>query len=140
MNQLPQKIWKAIADNETLETPWAKTMFNLPEQEVEAKLAETRAKLENEGVGAKVAGAYLEVLPLLREHKAIQAFLRKQNNPGLAAALPEVTTPREAALLMQRDRMLDENQTHELQRVLDPKTTLGRTAGELWSIPRLKNA
>lgn len=102
MTHLPQAILNAIASQETLRTWWAQVMFNL-EDEDEAQWIEAQVarRLRLKAVPLFSISAYLEVLPLLMEPAAMQAYARR--HPQTANALPEVLNPAEALALIRLD-------------------------------------
>lgn len=79
-------------------TEWARQTFaESPEGLAMAedrlyKEAQTRAP-------QRAAMAYATVMPLLLENRAISRFVAKTQRPDLRLALPEITTPSEAATL-----------------------------------------
>lgn len=111
MYQVPTAVWNQIAETQDLETEWAKLMFSLPEDDQEAAVAEEELRLATETGSAILGLAYLTVMPLLWERKAIRLWKEEYGeNPGL----PSIETVQEAVILASKDRPL----TVEMQRTL----------------------
>ena len=119
MQQIAQPVWNRIARSQSLRTKWAKVMFNLDQDECLRVLESVGSLLESQGHPAKVILAYLTVLPLLVENRAIQEFVRL--NPQFRAALPEVNSQTEAVILMSLDLMLSRKEANQLLTLL-PET------------------
>lgn len=100
MHQAPAAIWNKIAETQTLATTWAEEMFPLPSEELDAALATEEDRLIKDAGSAKVAAAYLMVMPLLWERKAIRAF---QDSNGMVASLPLIETAQEAVIVASKD-------------------------------------
>lgn len=137
MYQVDHSLWNQIAATQTLATDWAQTVFPMDAEQIDQLMIQTRKNLLEHGHDRRVVAAYLEVMPLLAEHKAIQTFARQNQRMDLMRALPEVTTPSEGARLMAQDKMLLEAQESALRELLDRETPTGKTAMQSWSIPQL---
>jgi hypothetical protein len=111
-----------IAQTQKLATDWGKAAFVLGDEEINQMVVRARAKWEKIYPGSRAIGWYLEVIPLLLEHKAIQAFLHETGRMGLQGALPEAVSPKEAARLMAEDRMLNPEETQQFEQMLDQQT------------------
>jgi len=115
MYQAPAAIWNAIAETQTLRTEWAKQMFPLPDEELDSALQQEEARLTHKAGSAKVAAAYLIVMPLLWEREAIAAF-RQEN--GSLASLPEIETAQEAVIVASKYYPLTQAQQATLRNML----------------------
>ena len=100
MYQVPTEIWNEIAKTQTLATEWGRKMFPLPFEELQKEVEKEESALMAKGLPSKVITAYQDVVPLLLESKAISGYLAKPATMDLRQALPEVSSPSEAALLM----------------------------------------
>ena len=105
-------------------------MFSAGEMEVKLITDLAAKELKKRGYSPMVILAYLTVLPLLLEHKAIAEYVRL--NPHLRGALPEVLTRSEAVNLMSQDLMLSETDATELMKLLPETLDL---IAELWTDP-----
>lgn len=115
MYQAPAAIWNAIAETQTLATPWAEQMFPLPEDDLAAALEAEERRLVDEGADGQVASAYLVVMPLLWERKAIRTF-KAMGGPG--NSLPMVETVQQAVIVASKDYPLTKRQQATLAELL----------------------
>lgn len=117
MYQIAARVWNQIAETQPLQTEWAQQMFPLPQDELNKAL-----DLEADRVAAEVGGdrqvalAYLSVMPLLWERKAISRFLTE--NASLIQALPPIETVPEAVNAASMDRPLTSTQQNRLATLL----------------------
>jgi hypothetical protein len=103
-------------------TPGAKRMFSLDQQELDQAMASEEQRLENHGVDAVVASAYLKVMPLLWERTAVSNFLL--DNPTLRVAMPPLESASEAVQMARRDFQMTTPQMTVLAKLLRGKPTL----------------
>lgn len=100
MYQAPARIWNEIAETQDLATEWAEQMFPLPPDQMDKALATEEQRLTPIAGSAKVAAAYLMVMPLVWEQRAIRAF-SEQNGPQ--GSLPMIRTAQEAVIVASKD-------------------------------------
>lgn len=100
MHQAPAAIWNQIAETQTLATTWAEQMFPLPPEDLDLALQAEEERLTEQAGSAKVAAAYLTVMPLVWEREAIAAF---QAENGMQASLPMIETAQEAVIVASKD-------------------------------------
>ena len=130
MYQIAQPIWNRIARSHSLRTQWATVMFSLDQDEAQRVMEAVGEKLKAQGSPPKVILAYLTVLPLLLEHRALQEYVRL--NPDRATAFPEVLSRTEAVQLMSRDMMLSPSESTQLMTLLPERISQIPT---LWADP-----
>ena len=118
MTQVPQRIWNEIAKEQDLATNWAEKWFRMKEGEVERELEKQARKILKTQPN-KVVVAYQEVLPLLAEHNAIQAYISDHNRVGLMQVLVEVLNPKEAVMLMTMEHRLQPENQERLRELLE---------------------
>jgi hypothetical protein len=121
MHQVPQSVWRRIAQTQELRTAWARYFFPLVQHDMYRIIDQVGENLEKAGYPAKVITSYLTVLPLLVEHSAIQRFV--VDNGSYSAALPEVLSKQEAVILMSRDKMLSPDEEQSLMELLPDDET-----------------
>ena len=121
MHQVPQSVWRQIAQTQELRTAWARYFFPLVQHDMYRIIDQVGENLEKAGYPAKVITSYLTVLPLLVEHSAIQRFV--VDNGSYSAALPGVLSKQEAVILMSRDKMLSPDEEQSLMELLPDDET-----------------
>lgn len=121
MYQVPTAVWNQIAETQRLETPWAKWIFPLPEEDQEKAVLDEELRLTTRAGSAMLAMAYLTVAPLLWERRAIRLWKTENGeNPGL----PSIETAQEAVILASKDRPLTADQQRTLSSMLSTPPTL----------------
>lgn len=115
MYQAPAQLWNQIAETQELRTAWAQQMFPLPEDDLEMALTAEELRLSKVMGSAKLAAAYLTVMPLLWEAEAIQLH---QTEFGPNASIPPLATVQEAVIVASRDFGLTTAQQATLQKQL----------------------
>lgn len=120
MHQAPAAIWNRIAETQTLATEWAEQMFPLPDDQMDAALVVEEARLTPEAGSAKVAAAYLMVMPLVWERKAIRAY---QDENGMVGSLPMIETAQEAVIVASNDFPLTMAEQKTLHKMLRTRPT-----------------
>ena len=75
-------------------------------------------KEQKEKLGERVASAYVTVMPFLLENRAISRFLEMTERPDLRSALPELTTPSEAATVASMEFNLTPAESRKLAQAL----------------------
>jgi hypothetical protein len=117
-----QEIANKIAKTVELKYNLTKKMFKATEEQAEEIEIQLRKQITNETNSIKVAMAVSIYLPLLLENEAITQYLNKTKE-NLRGLLPEILSPREAALIAQMDQMMTEKETIQaqdmFQRILD---------------------
>lgn len=93
-------IWNDLAKTQSLRTPWARRAFALNNQQM-ADLEDADYLALKDRVGTAVASGFINVRPLFFENVAISRYVA--NHPELRAALPEIVTPEEGALIASMD-------------------------------------
>ena len=106
MFEWPEPMLKAVVA-EGLESLW-KNALELPTAEARAKAKQKILKEREEAMGGTeeaklVARLYVEVGPLLAEHRAISKAAKKM--PQIRNVAPEVLTPDEAVELMKHETL-----------------------------------
>lgn len=110
------RVWNEVAKQEPLQTPMARSLFPLPQDQLNEALEARELALRGQGVDPKVASAYLSVAPLLWEQAALANYSRA--NPKAAQALPNVVSPAEATLLATKEFSLTASQQQSLNALL----------------------
>lgn len=119
-------IWNDIARTQQLRTPWARRAFVLDNQQM-ADLEDADYLALKDKVGAAVASGYINVRPLFFESAAISCYVAL--HPGFAAALPELTSPEDAAMVASLDNWLIQD-AEEAQLAVLLATELAREVSE----------
>lgn len=96
-------IWNDIARTQQLRTPWARRAFVLDNQQM-ADLEDADYLALKDKVGAAVASGYINVRPLFFESAAIARYVML--HPGFAAALPEIASPEDGAMVASLESLL----------------------------------
>lgn len=116
MYSVAAPVWNRIAQEQQLQTPMARSLFPLSEPKLTEALEARELAMQQQGIEPAVAVAYNATAPLLWENQALQAHARA--NPDLQAALPDVGSPSEAALLATREYSLTAPQQRALMQLL----------------------
>jgi hypothetical protein len=117
MHQAAATYWNQIAAQQPLATEWAEQMFPLPQEELDKALDREEERVAAEAGGDRVvAAAYLKVMPLLWERRAISNYL--QDNPTLRGAMPPLESRSEAILIASKDFQLSRSQLEKLSTLL----------------------
>ncbi len=114
----PARIWNEISETQELQTAWAEQMFPLPQELLDKALDNEATRIEQKTGDPTVANAYLEVMPLLWERKAIERYVAKTGRN--VQPLVDVS---EAVIVASRDRPLTVSQQEQLRDLLliEPK-------------------
>ena len=110
-------IWNAVAKTEPLKTKWAGRMFRLDQEKMASAWDGYYLALRRQGVDQTVALAFLTVMPLMQENRAISSY--RLNNPAVLEALPEVLGSDEAVILATKEYRLTVSQQKELKALLE---------------------
>lgn len=113
MHQHPARVWNRIAETQDLQTEWAEAMFPLDQAEMDAALEREAEALADELGGARLASAYLTVMPLLWEARAISAA--KASGEPLMQGLTPMETVQEAVIAASRDYALTTREQKRLE-------------------------
>jgi hypothetical protein len=117
MHQLPALIWNQIAAEQPLKTAFAKRLFPLSQEKLDAALELETARLKEQGVSDPLVRASLLLVgPFLWENEAIQAFA--QDHPEHQSALPNLEESNEAVMMASGDSPLNTSQQQQLSRLL----------------------
>ena len=84
MHQAAARYWNEIAETQPLKTEWAQQMFPLLQEDMDLALENEEKRLFRETNNPRVASAYLKIMPLLWENRAISNYLK--DNPSLRGA------------------------------------------------------
>lgn len=120
MYQAPATVWNEIAETQTLRTPRAEQMFPLPQEDLSQALRNEEKRLEDETGSQVLAAAYLTVMPLLWEHRAIRLY---QEAEGPKASLPAVENLDAAMSVAESDFLLTPAEKARLREMLLVKPT-----------------
>lgn len=115
MYQAPAAIWNAIAEAGPLRTPWAEQMFPLPDDLLAMALESEEKRLDGLFPGGPTSAAYLVVMPMLWEAKAIRTW---QDQAGPNAAVFPLETVDEAMRVATGDYLMTEAQQAALRAML----------------------
>jgi len=107
---IDQDIANEIANSQSLTTRWSTEIFKATEEEADRMELEIRAEVKAES-DYEVARAVAAYLPLYLENEAITKFISKKRAYSLRLMMPEILSPREAALMAQQDYMMTSEQT-----------------------------
>lgn len=121
MHQAAATYWNQIAEQQPLQTAWAQQMFPLPQDLMDKALEREEQRLSKEAEDPVLASAYLKVMPLLWESKAISNFLL--DNPSLRSALPPQENVSEAVITASKDFRLTPFQLRKLRQMLEKRPT-----------------
>ena len=98
-------------------TNWGRKTLALDQDQL-ATEEDRLFKEQTPKLGQKVASAYTTVMPLLLENRAISRFLEMTERQDLRSALPELTTPREAATVASTEFNLTPAEREKLAQAL----------------------
>ena len=116
MHQHPAEVWNAIAETQSLRTDWARAMFPLPQDLMDQEVEAEQAYLAKEMGSARMALAYLTVMPLLWEAAAVEAF--KATGAALGEGLTPMPTQQMAVIAASRDYALTMQEQKQLEKKL----------------------
>ena len=115
MHQAPAAVWNQIAEMGPLRTGWAEQMFPLPDESLNLAL-ENEATRVAELLGSQVAAAaYLVVMPMLWEAKAIRHW---QAAAGPNPAVFPLETVDQALQVAQGDHLLTPAEVQAIRELL----------------------
>jgi hypothetical protein len=115
MFNAPASVWNAIAETQDLRTGWAQQMFPLPQDSLDLAVQNELDRVANETGSKVLAAAYLLVMPLLWEAKAIRAWTAQSGPQG---SLPPVETVDQAMAIAQGDFLLEPQERKTLRAML----------------------
>ena len=115
MYQVPTLIWNQVAETNALTTEWGRKVFPLPAEDQEMEVAAEELRLTQETGSSKLALAYLMVMPLLWERRAIRIF---KETHGENRGLPAIETVQEAVIVASKDLGLTIDQQRTLSSML----------------------
>lgn len=117
MYQVPLQFWNEMMPS--LKTPWVKQLAQLRDLGAfEDQSEQLTQQWQEDGLDPLTAAAYLQLAPLMLEHRAISEYLLKTGNPDLRQALPELLTPEETAEMAGLEYNLEEEQILDFVRKL----------------------
>lgn len=113
---VPPTVLQGIKNTGLMATPQLSAIFSMSAPELMEKHEQLALSLTKQGVNRSTALAYLDVMPLLIERRAISEYVRR--NPDLMGALPNLETPEEAAEVGAAERDLTPGQAGVLLTLL----------------------
>ena len=125
LHQAATRYWNEIAESQPLKTEWAQQMFPLPQEDMDLALEKEEARLTRETSNPVLASAYLKIMPLLWENRAISNFLK--DNPSLRIAMPPLESVSEALMVARMDFQLTTRELMKLGEMLKEPPTPNRT-------------
>lgn len=118
LTSIPANVLNAIQASGRMQNPQLSKMFSMSDEQLAEKHDSLTLDLMKQGMDRPTALAYLDVMPLLVERKAIAQYLASSNRPDLQGALPNLETPDEAATVGTKNRNLNPEQSESLRRAL----------------------
>lgn len=119
MLMVPAEILNEIQACGRMVNPELSHLFSMSQESITEEHNELVSKMIEKGYARAVALAYLDVMPLMVERRAISAYLSASGREDLRPALPNLETPQEAAIVGTMDRNLSPEQTASLLRLLE---------------------
>ncbi len=118
LTSVPASVLNAIQASGRMQNPQLSEIFSMSDQQLAEKHDQLTADLMRQGMDRSTALAYLDVMPLMLERKAIAGYLADSNREELRQALPNLETPDEAATVGTKNRNLNPQQSESLRRAL----------------------
>lgn len=118
LTSVPAAILNQIQATGRMASTQLSQMFSMSDQQLAEKHDQLTADLMKQGLDRSTALAYLDVMPLMVERKAIARYLADSDRPDLAQALPNLETPEEAATVGTKNRNLNPEQSANLLQLL----------------------
>ena len=115
--KVPPEVLQGIKNTGLMKSPQLSRIFSMSAGQLTDRHQELLDSLTEQGVNRSTALAYLEVMPLLLEKRAISAYVSQ--HPDLASALPNLETPKEAASVGAKERDLTAGQQAMLETLLE---------------------
>jgi hypothetical protein len=119
MHQAAALYWNLIAQQQPLATEWARRIFPLRQEQMDLALEWEDRKMASLDVSSAVAAAYIKVMPLLWERKAISNFLL--DNPTLRIAMPPQESVAEAVWTARLDYQMTTPELKKLAKLFRKK-------------------
>lgn len=119
LTAVPTSVLSAIQATGLMVNEKLSRMFLMSELDRAEEHAHLAQDLQKQGLDRPTALAYLDVMPLLVERKAIAAYMAKAQRADLAQVLPNLETPQEAAIVGTRERNLNPTQSANLLQLLE---------------------
>lgn len=115
---LPPEVLQGIVTTGLMASPQLSAIFSMStHQQLAQKHEQLTESLTKQGLDRSTALAFLDVMPLLLERRAISEYVRR--NPDLMGALPNLETPEEAAEVGAMERRLTAGQKGVLLTLLE---------------------
>lgn len=121
MFNAPASLWNHIAQEEPLRTEWCNLMFPLPQDEMDEAILMERTRHLKMNPRPVLIAAYLLVMPLYWEQKAIRQY---QERFGPLGSLPMVERLQEAVEIAAADMPLDREERKMLRLMLLPEPSI----------------
>ncbi len=139
MHSVGHWVWNGIAAHGGLETAFARHVFPMNGAAMMAALDGEASRLRQRGCDSSVIVAYLTMMPLLWERRAIARYVGE--HPELAGALPNVESVDEAVAIASLDHPLDESAQWRLAALLSepphaPSSTMRPARNPLEALAR----
>jgi hypothetical protein len=119
MLMVPAEVLNGIQATGRMVNPELSDLFSMSAGALAKRHDELAEHLQKQGLDRPTALAYLDVMPLLVERRAISAYLNEPGNEELRQALPNLETPGEAAILGTKNRNLRPQQSVNLLQALE---------------------
>lgn len=114
--KVPPEVLQGIKDTGLVRSPQLSRIFSMSAEQLMPRHQELLDSLTEQGVNRSTALAYLDVMPLLIEKRAVSAYVSA--HPDLANVLPNLETPKEAASVGAREHDLTDGQQAMLETLL----------------------
>jgi hypothetical protein len=119
LTSVPAQVLNAIQASGRMQNPQLSKIFSMSDLELAETHDQLTGDLMKKGMDRSTALAYLDVMPLMVERKAISGYLSDSNREDLRQALPNLETPDEAATVGTKNRNLNPQQSASLLRALE---------------------
>lgn len=122
---VPPEVLEGIKDTGLMASQELSNLCSMSTPELMDWHEKATFELMGKGLSRGVSLAYLDVMPLLIEKRAISAYVRQ--HPEAMSALPNLETPTEAAFVGARERNLTAPQTVQLRGLLEQAQAMTRS-------------
>lgn len=118
MLMVPAEILNEIQATGRMVNPELSRLFSMSSTDLATTHDQLASDMMEDGLDRSTALAYLDVMPLMVERRAISSYLSVSGRDDLRAALPNLETPDEAAIVGTRNRNLNPTQSENLRQLL----------------------
>lgn len=119
LTSVPANILNQIQATGRMQNPELSNLFSMSDHQLATEHDRLLKDLMSKGLDRSTALAYLDVMPLMVERRAIALYLAQTDQVELQSALPNLETPQEAAIMGTRNRNLNPTQSANLLRLLE---------------------